>query len=373
MTRALFRLALLALALRLVSGGVASAHQSTVVYCDLSVEGRTVKASLQIRNSDLFAPLGISEERPYPPTVAEAMGQKEKLSEYVRSRVTVKNGAAACPGQLKEIYAAEDPGGFFLMMKLEYACADALADPIARYELFFDIDPQHQGFARVMSAGDALKEFVFRAGDRELHLLGKTTRWQIFTQFVGLGLEHIFTGYDHLSFLFGLLVVAIALGLRGGLRYVIGIVTAFTVAHSITLIAAGLGWVRISPRIVEPAIALSIAYVAVENLLVKQPRFRWLLTFGFGLVHGFGFASVLGQIGLPRDGLILSLLSFNVGVELGQLAVVTASAPLLLVLVPRLKRGEWVRKWGSVVLLCLATLWFFERVLERRMFGGWLG
>jgi hypothetical protein len=167
--------------------------------------------------------------------------------------------------------------------------------------------------------------------------------------------------------------VAAARGLKRGASYVLGIVTAFTVAHSVTLVCAGLGLVRLPARIVEPAIALSIAYVAVENLVVPEPRRRWLLTFAFGLVHGFGFASVLAEIGLPPSGVIPSLVSFNVGVELGQLCVVGAVAPLLLWLVPRLGLAARVRTWGSVLLLLLSTLWFFERVLGRSFLGGKLG
>ena len=130
---------------------------------------------------------------------------------------------------------------------------------------------------------------------------------------------------------------------------------------------------RLSSRVVEPAIALSIAYVAVENLVVREPRHRWLLTFGFGLVHGFGFASVLSEIGLPPSGVVPSLISFNVGVELGQLTVVAIVAPILLWLVPRFRLSARVRTWGSVALLAFSTLWFLERVLQKSWFGGWLG
>src|SRR5205823_10400877 len=112
------------------------------------------------------------------------------------------------------------------------------------------------------------RQHVFRGANRSLDLERPLTLVDNLRDYLVLGMEHIFTGYDHIAFLFGLLLVAAARGLRRGLRYVLAIVTAFTVAHSVTLIAAGLGWVRLSPRLVEPAIALSIAYVAVENLVV---------------------------------------------------------------------------------------------------------
>src|SRR5262249_52185453 len=131
------------------------------------------------------------------------------------------------------------------------------------------------------------------------------TAWDHARDYLALGVEHIFTGYDHIAFLFGLLVIAGAAGLRRGARQGLAVVTAFTLAHSVTLIASALGFLALSPRLVEPAIAVSIAYVGVENLVVARPRLRWLITFGFGLVHGFGFASVLREIGLPSRGLLL--------------------------------------------------------------------
>jgi hypothetical protein len=233
--------------------------------------------------------------------------------------------------------------------------------------------------------------------------------------------EHIFQGYDHIAFLFGLLLVVGARRPREGAREVLAIVTSFTVAHSLTLVGSALGWFALSPRVVEPANALSIAFVAVENLLPREPRGRWALTFGFGLVHGFGFAGVLQELGLPARGLVPSLLAFNVGVELGQLAVVLVALPVLAALsrdrwtpktllpaifllpvafavlsrsgVPPLPAAlvlflavpalgiasrRWgyvrgVRKGGSAVLFLLAALWFFERVSGRTLFGGHLG
>jgi len=139
-----------------------------------------------------------------------------------------------------------------------------------------------------------------------------------------LGVEHILTGADHLVFLLGLILVG------GTLRSLAGVVTAFTLAHSITLALAALSIFAPSPRLVEPAIALSIAYVGVENLFVRDARRRWRITFPFGLVHGFGFAGALREIALPRAQVPIALVSFNLGVEIGQLAVLSVALPLVL-------------------------------------------
>jgi hypothetical protein len=350
--------------------GPARAHQASVAYSDITLDGRTVHYTLQVGNRDLYEAVGLERDRPVER--AEAAAAAPRIAAYLAARVRVQNAGLDCPAAPRGQRIIDKSDGFFIAVTLDYGCRRTLADVVITYDLFFDLDPRHQGLARVVAAGD-VRDHVFRAGARVLMLDHPVGLADHVRDYFLLGVEHIFTGYDHLAFLFGLLLIAAARGLSGGLRYILGIVTAFTVAHSVTLIAAGLGLVRLSSSVVEPAIALSIAYVAVENLVVPEPRRRWLLTFGFGLVHGFGFASVLADIGLPPRGLVLSLVSFNVGVEAGQLAVVTAVAPLLLWLVPRLRGQAAARRWGSVALLVMASFWFFERVLHKSWLGGRLG
>jgi len=174
-------------------------------------------------------------------------------------------------------------------------------------------------------------------------------------RFVGLGVEHILTGFDHLCFLFGLLVTG------GRLRRAAATITAFSAAHSLTLAAAGLGLCRLPAAFVEPAIAASIVVVAAENLL-RSPGRRWPLAFLFGLVHGFGFASVLQDLDVAGGRIALPLLSFNLGVELGQLAV----AALLLPVIARLQRrghGPRLVRWGSLAIAAAGAFWLLERVV----------
>lgn len=349
----------------------ARAHTSSITYVDLAVEARTVRVTLQISNRDLYEAIGVDKDRAV--TRAEVDRARAALLAYVAERVHVDNGGARCAPDPGTLGFADKSDGFFAVTRLDYVCKRTAAAVTVEYDLFFDLDPRHQGLARIERPGEPARQHVFSAGARTLRLDRPLTLADNLRDYCLLGMEHIFTGYDHLAFLFGLLLVATARGLRGGTRYILGVVTAFTVAHSVTLIAAGLGWVRLPSRFVESAIALSIAYVAVENLAVREPKHRWLLTFFFGLVHGFGFASVLAEIGLPPSGVIASLVSFNVGVELGQLTVVCAVAPILLWLVPRYGQTARVRTVGSVVLAILSSGWFLERVLGRVWLGGWLG
>ena len=177
-----------------------------------------------------------------------------------------------------------------------------------------------------------------------------------FGAMVWTGVEHIWTGYDHLAFLFGLVL------LGGRLRSLVGVVSAFTLAHSITLGMAVLGLVSVPPAVVEPAIALSIAYVGIENIFGADPAKRWRITFPFGLVHGFGFASALTALALPRTEIPLALFAFNLGVELGQLAILAAVLPVVL----WARRYASFRVWGvralSFGLAVAGFVWFFRRI-----------
>jgi hypothetical protein len=330
-----------------------------------------VQVTLEISNRDLYEAIGVDKDRAVDR--AEVERARQRLLDYVTARVRVANGEAPCPADGGALSFADKSDGFFAVTRVDYVCRRTAADLAITYDLFFDLDPMHQGLARVELPGEPERQHVFRSAARTLRLDRPVTLFDSLRDYLVLGMEHIFTGYDHLAFLLGLLLVAMARGLRGGTRYILGVVTAFTVAHSVTLIAAGLGWVRLPSRFVESAIALSIAYVALENLLVDEPKHRWLLTFCFGLVHGFGFASVLAAIGLPPSGVVPSLVSFNVGVELGQLTVVCAVAPILLWLVPRYHQSARVRQLGSIALLVMSSYWFAERVLGHVWLGGWLG
>jgi hydrogenase/urease accessory protein HupE len=179
-----------------------------------------------------------------------------------------------------------------------------------------------------------------------------------FRQFLALGVRHILTGYDHICFLLGLLIAG------GSLREVLKIITAFTVAHSITLALATMNVLNIPPRIIEPLIAVSIIYVGIENVLRRDLRRRWLLSFGFGLVHGCGFASALRELGIGSggSGIIVPLVSFNLGVELGQVAI----AALVLPLIWQLKnQPAFTLRYApacSVIVSLAGSYWLIQRI-----------
>jgi hydrogenase/urease accessory protein HupE len=227
-----------------------------------------------------------------------------------------------------------------------------------RYDLFVPNVSTASCLATIQY-GAQVRNVVFTPEHRAATItFGRTPLWQAIGGFITLGIGHILTGYDHMLFLLSLLM------LRGSMRAILKIVTAFTVAHSITLSLAVLNVVTLPSRWVESAIALSIFYVAVENVWRGTASLcnRWLVTFGFGLVHGMGFASALREMRLPQANVAVSLVGFNVGVEIGQLAVVIL-AYLALDVVRNQAWAPSFRRGVSLATALVGALWFVERAL----------
>ncbi len=220
------------------------------------------------------------------------------------------------------------------------------------------LGPAHVHLASVSMSG-RLQEQILDGRNRTAFFTQTSgTWWQTLGRFVWLGIQHIATGYDHLAFLLGLLIATATL------RSLVKVITSFTVAHSITLALATFNIVVLPSRFTESMIAASILYVAVENLVRKTTIDRWKLTFLFGLVHGFGFSNVLREMQLPRANLALSLFSFNLGVEIGQLVFVVLLFPALedLMRSGRTLWGQpWLRPAISIAIGLLAAYWFVQR------------
>jgi hydrogenase/urease accessory protein HupE len=290
-------------------------------------------------------------------TPVEVQRAREPLARAIVDRIDVRAEGAACKGTLDDAFLVEEDG---LALRVAYRCP--ASGRVARVELAFldELPYGHRHIART-TAAEAVAESVVFAARRSFDITlpegaaAAQPEDANFSGFFLMGIEHILLGYDHLVFLFGLVLVG------GRLRSILLVVTAFTVAHSITLALAVLGIVAPSGRIIEPAIALSVAYVGIENLFVKDADKRWRITFPFGLVHGFGFAGALGEIALPRPEIPAALLAFNLGVEAGQLAVLALVLPLILWARREplfADRGVKILSWG---IAALGLVWFVRR------------
>lgn len=338
----------------------AAAHPVPFSYLDLEVHDTAVDGRIRAHLTDLAPVLGLSDPRALlDPTVREA--HRAEIERYFASRIAFENGgfARARWGEMAVVDADE-------ALELAFSIPGAPAAALTIDTSLFPADPNHQTFVNVYDGGDLRQQFIFAQGTAPKTYYRGTTAGALAVMgtFIPSGAHHILIGPDHLLFLFGLLL------LGGSLRQLVTIVTAFTVGHSITLSLAALDIVNPPPWLIEPAIALSIVVVGVDNLLQTKGESRDLRAWvagAFGLVHGFGFANVLKEFGLPQEALGWSLFSFNVGVELGQLAVVVLVASLLAFIRRRRPAmDKWIVTVGSIVVVAGGAYWFVERVF----FGG---
>jgi hypothetical protein len=276
----------------------------------------------------------------------------EAMRNYARFSIA---GLACVPGRIAIQGSRSGEGKVVLEMAL--GCPRSSGALAIRDQWPEVLGSHFQTVLSVRIAGQPSAEFAFVEDRREATLelgRGVSTGW---LGFIVMGAEHILTGPDHLLFLLALLA------LSRGVWPIVRIVTGFTVAHSITLSLAALGVVDVPSRLVEPAIAATIVWVAVEN--VVEPggtRWRWLIAAVFGLVHGLGFASGLTELGLPRDAMVRALIGFNLGVELGQLAFVAAVMPLV-VWLAKPDRFPALPRVLSVIVAGMGAIWLVERVV----------
>jgi hydrogenase/urease accessory protein HupE len=338
----------------------ARAHAVGVSRGEYRVAGPAVEADLAFASTELASAFpALDRDGDGALAAAEVSGARPLLTEAIVNALEVRTPSGPCRATLEDARLAEADG---LTIRAAYRCAGAGTAVSLRVGFLAALSIGHRHLATVAPAsGEAVRAVLYesrpaldlaasRAGAGEA--VTRAVAWPLFR----LGVHHILTGYDHLVFLLALVLVG------GRLRPLLVVVTAFTAAHSLTLGMAVLGVWAPSPRAVEPAIALSIAYVGVENWFVRSAERRWLLTFPFGLVHGFGFAGALGEVSLPARDVPLALAAFNVGVEIGQLAVLAVVLPLVL----RLGKTRWFPDHGVKALSAAVAVagfsWFLGRL-----------
>ncbi len=353
--------ALLAFALLFPWLGAAAAHTGgTTGFAKITVEGETVRYSLTLdleaASKVLTAPAGAGQG----PLAADP----DALADIVSRHVEISADGKPCaplPGSVQP----PQPGRTIVVIVIHYACAGPVGTLTLRDRLSAVFGRDHHTLASIEGPGGT-EQFLLDPDRSEVRVVisgpsAGAPAAELAPHgaygFFRLGIEHILTGFDHILFVFALM-------LRGGrIGSLLGIVTAFTVGHSLTLGLSVLGIVRLPGWIIEPLIAASIAYVAAENIFLQRiPSRRWLVSLLFGLVHGFGFAGALLELELPREGLFSSLLFFNLGVEAGQAMIIAVLFPALLLL----SRFAWEKRAVtaiSAVVLVSAVALLAERIL----------
>jgi hypothetical protein len=355
----------------------AQAHKASDSYLSLAVQDERIDGQWDIALRDLEMAVGLDANDDAAITWEEVRARHEAIAAYALARLKLSSGGQACLLRVTRHLVDTHTDGAYAVLRLQGACPGPITTLGVDYNLLFDIDPQHKGLLR-LTHGAATNAAIFAPDARRQALqVAAPSRWRQFSDYVRHGVWHIWIGFDHILFLVSLLLPAVLVRhegrwqgrdtLRASVMDVLKIVTAFTLAHSLTLTLAALGALSLPSRLVESAIAASVILAALNNLWPLVHRWRAAVAFAFGLIHGFGFASVLADLGLPQGALVLSLVGFNVGVELGQLAIVAAFLPVAYLL----RRGLFYRRvvmaGGSALIAMIAMVWLAERALDLKL------
>lgn len=368
---------LLAVLLCAFSAVPAHAHKPSDSYLTFEIDGETIAGQWDIALRDLDFAIGLDVDGNGALTWDEVRNKHAEIAAYALSRLSLTADGKPCASRVVQHQIDTHSDGAYEVLRFSARCGGRVTRLGIGYALFFDIDPQHHGLVNIVSGGHsatgifspehAAQEFSVASGGRlrELLAYGRDGVW------------HIWVGFDHILFLISLLLPAVlqrqdgkwrpAAEFRTSFVDVLKIVTAFTVAHSITLTLATLGVVSLPSRWVESAIALSVIVAALNNLYPLVRGRRWIAAFAFGLIHGFGFASVLMDLRLPQGVLALALFGFNAGVEVGQMAIVAIFLPVAYLL-----RASWFYRrvafvGGSALIVLLASVWLVERAFDLRL------
>lgn len=356
------------------------AHKASDSYLRINIEDETIQGQWDIALRDLELAIGIDGNDDGQITWGELRIKQEAIEQYALTRLQFDQRTDSCWSQPQQYLIDSHTDGAYAVLSFSVICPKPISTVEIEYNLLFDIDPLHRGLLYINFDGHAHTGVFSPEQQSLLFDRTKTSPWSEFLQFGREGIWHILIGYDHILFLLSLLLPAVLYWKHGQwhphdtfgpvLWAVLKIVTAFTLAHSITLSLAVLGLVSLPSRWVESAIAASVLAAALHNL---YPIFRtrlWVMTFIFGLIHGLGFASVLIDLGLPGQSLALALAGFNVGVEIGQIVIVGVLIPLAFLIRRSWSYQHIVLSFGSIIIVLVAFLWLLERSMDMNVYMG---
>jgi hypothetical protein len=346
-----------------------SAHKPSDSFINLDIQDKQIKVRSDLALRDLDYLIGLDSNLDEKITWGEVKAKEHDIKSYIFSKLDIN---ALCKRRGKTSFAINKHNdGNYASLDFTYDCRDKPEKLLLKYNILFAEDPDHRAFVNINYDGHS-QAYILDSKHTEIATsLAKVNYIQIFFNFFDQGKYHIWSGIDHILFLLALLLPAVFSDVRKlivvdkfktALWSIVKIVTAFTVAHSITLSLAALELIQFNSKIIEASIALSVIIAAINNIKPLFAKKSWLVAFGFGLIHGFGFAGALQNLGLPLNGLLVALFSFNLGVEFGQLVIVITFIPLAYFLRKTWFYKNLVFKLGSIVILIKACIWLWERL-----------
>jgi hypothetical protein len=350
------------------------AHTFSTSYLTLQNTPAKLTGEWHLALRDLEDAVGLDVNDDGVITWGELSSRKDAVAAYALSRLHIRGDGVMGTLHLTQLLVDEHSDGTYAVLQFD---VDNLKNPTRleiSYNALFDIDPKHRGLLRLEDNGlTRLAVFGPETSVQTFDFTAPPPRSPFFT-FLNEGIWHIWTGYDHIMFLLALLLPGVLLRRDGkwqpvamarpAVVNILKIVTAFTVAHSITLSLSALGVVHLPSRLVESAIAASVVLAAFNNLVPFFAERGWMVAFAFGLLHGFGFANALRDLGLHTGQLAATLFGFNLGVEIGQLAIVAVFFPLAYSLRELLFYKRVVLQFGSASIMVIASTWMAERVFD---------
>lgn len=353
----------------------ALAHKPSDSYLRLDAGNNGVSGRWDIALRDLDMALNLDSNGDNTLTWGELRTRAADVYALATRHLNVQTEGKPCPLAINELLVDRHSDGHYAVLLFDAACPQPAVQLDINYSLLFDLDTQHRGLLKLTTA-QTTQSAVLAPGNaqRSFQLGTQAHTGDTLREFIGEGIWHIWIGYDHILFLLSLLLPAVLCHVeRGWLRHrelspafwdVLKVVTAFTLAHSVTLSLATLGYVNLPSRWVESAIAASVVVAALNNLAPLLPRQRAALAFAFGLIHGLGFASVLSALELGTASRLWSLLGFNLGVEIGQLALVAIFLPTAFLLSRYRFYESAILKAGSAGIAGIASVWLLQRAFD---------
>lgn len=357
----------------LLAGPLAHAHIASNGFLTLKVDGSGVSGAIELAMRDGELAVGLDRDGNGKVTWGELKASQTALQNYVQGHLHLAAADRPCRLDFSPVEVNERVDGAYLWLPITAECGVALERLSIEYTVLDAEDPSHRGLLTLVSNGAAQTAVLGGNAATRQFELDHVSSWSAFVEYLRAGIWHIWSGIDHLLFLLSLLLPAVlvrrqnrwdAVPMAGpAFVNIVKVVTAFTLAHSITLSLAAFDVIRLPSRLTESVIAASIIIAALNNVFPRVTEGRWRIAFAFGLLHGFGFASVLTEMGLPRGARLISLVAFNLGVETGQLAVVLAIMPLAYFFRDTNFYRRGIMPWGSSAIACLALFWFVQRAM----------
>jgi hypothetical protein len=371
-----------------ILGGTAEAHFSSTGFSDITIKDKSLEYNVFLLEKELLEALpAIDQDGDGKISESEFAGSHEILTALVHDRLIVTGNSKVGTGTVLAAKKTEKAKMPMIEIDINYDFGEPVDRYMVQYNFYDGTNPDHRSYATIRMGQQSIVQVInssnnilqmegyhgadagttdtATAGDSEQKPITTSSSWtSVLKEYTTMGMEHIWSGADHLLFLCGLILAAGASGWS-----MLKLISAFTIGHSITLVLSALDLASLSPLIVEPLIALSIVFVAFENMFRKKDGIntenkRLAVTVLFGMVHGFGFAEILH--GTMSGNIALPLFSFNLGVEIGQLAVLAIVIPLLW-LIRKLMTGNRQRWWayGTSSLVGLMGLyWLIERLIS---------